>query len=88
MAVTNHMLNKVGFSPREAALLQELYNDATEPTLKQLVTAGFTARQATVLLSGTPSPDAGVTPAVKPSLKDLMVRGHFTRHQAKLIRDI
>lgn len=49
-----------------------------EPTFKELLRAGFTQRQAALLLTGTSS-----TPV---PFVDLVRQGKFTRHQAKLIR--
>lgn len=85
MPATQKQLNKVGFNPRQAKVLTQLYDDAVEPSVKQFTQAGFSRTQALVLVSGTPSPDGGVTPAVKPSFRDLVVKGKFTRNQALLI---
>ena len=62
-------LNKVGFSPRQAAVLQ----DIAGATLAQLVSTGFTGTQAKLLKAGGYD------------LKTLLVQGKFTRPQAQLI---
>lgn len=71
MASDPKTLNKVGFSPAQAAVLQ----DVAGASLKQLVSAGFTTRQAKLLQTS-------------PSFRDLLVQGKFTRPQATLLLEL
>lgn len=85
--------HKVGFSPRESAMLVLLHGTVL-PALRDLIKAGFTARQAAVLRTTTPAttgdpaavPPVPATPAILPALEILVRQAKFTRRQAEVTR--
>lgn len=69
MAVTAKQLNHVGFSPNQAAALEDLAGQ----TVTTLVTAGFTSTQAKLLKAGSLT------------LAKLINHGKFSKAKATLI---